>query len=90
MTLEWPQFCKLWFGVSKGVLPVEHLAPTILMAINYCGRQLVRSFGWAAPVYHREVGAIPHPGACTSIACSMTGGLMGVLGCMLGRGILIV
>ena len=39
-------------GVEKGMLLVKHLAPKILMAVNYCGRQLARTLGWAAPAYH--------------------------------------
>ena len=35
-----PQFCKLRLGVSKGMLPVKHLTPKILTAVNYSGRQL--------------------------------------------------
>ena len=31
------QFCKLLFGLSKGMLHVEHLTPRILMAVDYCG-----------------------------------------------------
>ena len=34
------------------------------MAVNYCGRQLARRLGWAAPAYHKKEGATPHPGAC--------------------------
>ena len=34
------------------------------MAVNYCGHQLARRLGWAAPAYHKKEGAIPHPGAC--------------------------
>ena len=45
------------------MLRVEHLAPKILMAVGYCGRQLARWLGWVAPVYHKEEGASPHPGA---------------------------
>ena len=53
----------LWFEASKGMLHVKHLAPKILMAVNYCVRQLARRLGWAAPAYHRKEGATPHPGA---------------------------
>ena len=45
------------------MFPVRHLAPKILMAINYCGRQLARRLEWAAPAYHKKEGATPHPGA---------------------------
>ena len=34
------------------------------MVVNYCERQLARRFGWAAPAYHENDGATPHPGAC--------------------------
>ena len=40
-----PQICKLWFGVSKGMLPVKHPAPKIIMAVSYCGCQLARRLG---------------------------------------------
>ena len=66
MTSGLPQVCKLILGVSKGMLPVKHLAQKILkiMAVNYCGRQLARRLGWAAPAYHKNKRATPHPGAC--------------------------
>ena len=58
-----PQVCKLWLGVSKGMLPLKHLAPQILMAVNYyCWRQLARWLGWAEPAYHVEEGATQHLG----------------------------
>ena len=44
--------------------PVKHLAQKILMAVNYCGRQLNRRLGWTAPAYHEKEGAAPHPDAC--------------------------
>ena len=78
MTSGQPQVCKLWFEVSKGMLPVRLLAPKILMAVNYCGRQLAGRMGWAAPAYHKSDGV--------GIASSMMGGLMGDLGCGLGCG----
>ena len=67
-----------------GMHPEKHQAPKILkiMAVNYCGCQLDRWLGWAAPAYHKNEGATPHPGAC-----NITGGLMGALGCGLKRGI---
>ena len=46
MPSEMPQLCKLLLGVSKGMLPVKHLAPKIIMAVNYCWRQLARRLGW--------------------------------------------
>ena len=48
------------------MLPVWHLANKILkiMAVNYCGYQLARRFGWAVPACHKEGGAAQHPGAC--------------------------
>ena len=64
MTAELSQVCKLWFGVGKGMLPVKRLASKVFMAVNYCGRQLARWLGWAAPAYHKKEGAAPHPGAC--------------------------
>ena len=45
------------------MLPVRHLAPKILLAVNYCGRQLARGLGWAVPAYRKKEGATPHPGA---------------------------
>ena len=59
-----PQICKLWIGVGKDILPVRHLAPRILNELNYCGRQLARRLGWAAPAFHKEKDATPHPGTC--------------------------
>ena len=63
MTSELPQVCKLWLGVSKGMIPVEDLAQKIIMAVNYCGHQLTRRLGLAALAYHKKEGVIPHPGA---------------------------
>ena len=48
---------------SKGMLLVKHLAPKIIMAVNYCGRKLAQSLRWAAFAYHKKDGATPHPGA---------------------------
>ena len=45
------------------MLPVEHLAPKILMAVSHCGRQLVQRLGLAAPAYHKKERATPHPEA---------------------------
>ena len=73
MTSGLPQDCKLWLGISKGMLPVEHLAPKILkiMDVNDCGRHL--------PTIERKVQPRMLVGA--SLACSMTGSLMsGVMG----------
>ena len=41
MTSGLPQLCKRWLWVSKGMLPVKHVASKILdfMAVDYCGRQ---------------------------------------------------
>ena len=50
-------------GGSNGMLPVKHLASKI-MTVNYCGRQLARWVGWAAPAYHKKEGATQHPVAC--------------------------
>ena len=36
----------------------------IIMAVNYCGRQIAGRLRWVAPVYHKKGGATPHPGAC--------------------------
>ena len=58
-----PHICKLWFEVGKGMLHVKHLAPQILMAVNYCGRQLARRLGWVAPAFHKNEDAAPCPGA---------------------------
>ena len=89
MTLGLPQVCKLWFGVRNGILPVKHITPKILKAVNYCGRQLSRRLGWAAPANHKKEGAARNL-QCVGIACCMIGDLMGALGCGLGRGILVV
>ena len=32
------------------------------MAVNYCGSQLAQRLGWAAPVFHKKVGATTCPG----------------------------
>ena len=39
-TLRLQQACKVVIGISKSVFHVKHLAPKILMAVKYCGRQL--------------------------------------------------
>ena len=64
MTSGLAQVCKLLFAISRGMLPVKHLAPKILMAVYYWGRQLAQRLGWAAPAYRRREGATPHLGAC--------------------------
>ena len=64
MTSGLPQVCKLWLWVSKGMLPVKHLEPKILMAVNYCGRQLARRLGLVAPAYHKKEGVTQYPAAC--------------------------
>ena len=48
------------------MLPVKHLAPKILkiIAVDYCERQQTQRLGLAAPAYHKNEGATPHPGAC--------------------------
>ena len=46
------------------MLSVKYLAPKVLMAVNYCGRQLVHGLGWASFAYHEKEGTTPHPGAC--------------------------
>ena len=43
---------------------VKHLAQEIPMTVNYCGRQLTRTLGYAAHAYHKKEGATLHPGAC--------------------------
>ena len=43
------------------MLPVKDLAQKIRMAVNYCSCQLTRRLGWAAPAYHKKIGATPHP-----------------------------
>ena len=87
MTSGLPLVSKLPLGVSKGMLPVKHLVPKILkiMAVNYCGRQLARRLGWAAPAYHKKEGVTLNPGAC-KFSLQYDGGLMSALGCGLGRG----
>ena len=30
-----PQVCNVWFGACKVILPVKHLVPKIIMAVNY-------------------------------------------------------
>ena len=50
-------------GVGKGMFPVRHLDPKILMVFNYCSCKLAQCFGWAAPATS-VVGATPHPGVC--------------------------
>ena len=46
------------------MFPVKHLSSKILIAVSYCGRQLARRLGRAAPASHRKGGAALHPGAC--------------------------
>ena len=64
MTLGLPHVCELWFGVCNGMLPVRHLTPKILVAVNYCGCQLAQKLGWVAPACHKNDGATPPPGTC--------------------------
>ena len=66
------------------MLAVKHLAPEIIMAVNYCGRHLARRLGWAEPACHRKEGTILER---AGLACGMTGGLKGALVCGSGRGI---
>ena len=40
----------------NSMLPVKHLAPKILMAVNYYGHLLARRLGWVAPVCHKREG----------------------------------
>ena len=81
MTLGLSQVCKLWPQVSKGMLPVKHLAPKILkiMAVNNCGCQLTRRLVWAVTDYTKR-NVQPCILECASLACSMTRGPMSVLG----------
>ena len=58
------QVCVLWFWVCNCMLPVGHLAPNILMTVNYFWRQLAQSLGWAALAYHKKEGVSRHPGTC--------------------------
>ena len=66
MTSGLPHVCKLWLGVSKGLLPMKHLTPRILkiMEDNYYWCQLARRLGWVVPACHKKDGATPHPGVC--------------------------
>ena len=86
MTSRLPQVCKLWMGVSKGMLPVKYLVKAMLMAVNYCRRQQARRLGWATPAYHKEEGATPHPGVC-KYSLQIDGMPDGRMGCVLGCGI---
>ena len=43
------------------MLPVRHLPPIILMAVNYFGRQLAQRIGLAIPAYIKKEGVTPHP-----------------------------
>ena len=83
------QICKLWFGVGKGVLPVKHLTPQIFIPPNYCGCQVARRLGGRhLPTIKRMVPSLIPEHA--SIACSMTGGLVGALCCEMACGILVI
>ena len=64
MTSGLPQVCKQWLVICKAMLPVRHLPPTILIAVNHCDHQLARMLGWVAPACHNDEGATQHPGAC--------------------------
>ena len=64
MTSGLPHVYELCFGLSDGMHREEHLGPRIIMAANYCRRQLLRRFGWVVPAYHKEVSATLHPGVC--------------------------
>ena len=45
------------------MLPVEHLAPRIIIAVDHCWRQIAQRLLWTAPAYHKKEGATPHLGA---------------------------
>ena len=62
MTSGLPQVRKLWFVVSKGMLPVQHLAPEILIDVDYCEHQLGRWLVWMASAYRKMEGASLHHG----------------------------
>ena len=64
MTSGLPQVCNLWLGVSKGMLPVGHPPPLILMAVSCCWRPLSRRLEWTSPAYRRKEGTNQHPGVC--------------------------
>ena len=85
MTSGLPQVCKLWFGVSKGMPCVKHLAPK-----NH-GSQLLWApaspkvgVGGKMPTIKRKVQPCILERA--SLAYSMTGGLLSAFGFALGRG----
>ena len=59
------------------MLPVKHLASKILLVVNYCGRQLARRLGWAAPAYHRKEGYC-HPASGSVQTYLVVGGLFWV------------
>ena len=47
-----------------GMLPLKHLTPKILMAVNYYWQQLSQRLAWVTPAYLKEKGANPHHGGC--------------------------
>ena len=65
------------------MITVKHLAPKILIAADYCGCQ---QFAVLAPAYLKKK-VQPFIEECTSIASSMTRGVIGALGCGIGSGI---
>ena len=53
------RFRDLWQSFT-GMLFVRHLAPQILMAVDFCGCQIAQRLGWARPAHHKKEGATPH------------------------------
>ena len=60
------------------MLPVEHPAPQILMAVDDCGHQQAQSLGLVAPMCFKK-NVQPLMLEHTSICCNMTGGLIGAM-----------
>ena len=56
-TSRLPQVCKLWLRTSKGMLPARHLAPLIVMTVDYRERQ-------PAGMFAREAPAFFNPSSC--------------------------
>ena len=81
MTSGLPHISKLWLGVSKGMLPVKHIAPKILMAVNNCGQQVAHRLDLAAPAYYEIEGTSLHPGMCDWRPDGRVGGAGWDVGC---------
>ena len=76
-------------GGKQGILPAEHLIPSILRAVDCCRQQLAGRLGWPAHIYLKNK-VQPFILESARIACNMKKGLIGALECKFGCGIYVV